>query len=279
MLVEKSKKTEDLEEETETVAESETEETDSESSSSSLTVEEAVRINPLIEAYKTVKSILVALRQNDTDPNSPPLFRTVKWDNGQFTRISNDSSNEEYGVAFPAVFIHYIDVATEEGTSGINYGTATMRIRYVLNRLNNSDEIVELEGLMIYNKIVRAISNGKKNFTSLITEFELTYWDQPESFDDGLQPYWISYSMSYTDYSNYTYQDWVTRYFVFPPYTNHCDQETTGIAWQWSDGAPILWASIDDFVGREYTAEENSEHHNDHKDVTYDEVSGFVTVE
>lgn len=278
MIVPKTKKEDDTEgvvssTEVETTTETETE--SSESESSGLTVEEAVKMNPLIETYKTIKSILVTLRQDENDPNSPPLFRTVKWDNGQFARITNETTNEEYAIAFPAVFIHYIDVASEAGTSGIIYGTATLRIRYVLNRLNNSDEVVELEGLVIYNKIVKAIEANKKNLCALITEFELSYWDQPESFSDGLQPYWISYSMSYTDYSNYTYQDWITKHFVFPPYTNHYDQETDGISWRWQDGKLLVWGEDDGPIGREYSAEENPEHHDDHTDVTYDDVSGF----
>ena len=72
--------------------------------------EEAVRTYALAEAYKAVRSILADIPSNPDDPNSEPLFKTIKMDNGQLARIKGSKLNEEYGIEFPAVFIHFIEV-------------------------------------------------------------------------------------------------------------------------------------------------------------------------
>lgn len=84
-------------------------------------------------------------------------------DNGQLNRIKNSKKNEEYGIAFPAVLIHYIDVYYNQGTSRIAEGRGTMRIHYILNRMNNSDdgEEGELEGMAIYKRIIDAIESKR----------------------------------------------------------------------------------------------------------------------
>ena len=99
MIVEKHKK------ETETI-----EEVVSEiKQSKQLILEESYNVNALAEAYLAVKEILSGIKLNDT-PDSPPLFRTIKLDTGQLTRIKNNKHNQQYALAFPAVFIHFINV-------------------------------------------------------------------------------------------------------------------------------------------------------------------------
>jgi hypothetical protein len=122
-----------------------------------------------------------------------------------------------------------------------------MRIQYVLNRLNNSDAEYELEGYEIFQRINAAINSRKNEFPALLERFQLQYFDQPESFDDGVQPYWIDYEVWFSDYSGYRYKDYVDRYVVMPPFTNHSDQEK----------------------------EFNTENHEDHKKPTFEEVVGF----
>lgn len=220
-----------------------------ESSKKTYTIEEAVEINAMSEAYKAVRSILADIPSDPSNPDSEPLFKTIKIDNGQLDRIKMNTHNNEYGIAFPAVFIHFIDIYYNVGTSKISEGRGTMRIHYVLNRLNNGDdgEEGELEGFAVLKRIVAAIESKKSSFSALITRFQLAYWDQPESFDDGLQPYWIDYSIWFNDYTAYQYKDYVDVYAVSPPYTNFSDQ---------SDAA-------------------NPDHIPDDKSITYDETSGY----
>ena len=190
-------------------------------------IEEAVETNAMIAAYKAVKSILAEIKVDPNNSNSPPLFKTIKLDNGQLNRIKNNKHNKEYSIAFPAVFIHFIDVYYNVGAAKISEGKGVMRIHYVLNRLNNSDDEFESEGLEVYKQIVSAIEQNKSRFPSLVSRFQLQYWDQPLTFDDGLQPYWIDYQIWFNDYTAYRYKDYVDAYVVVPPFTNHSDQNET----------------------------------------------------
>lgn len=187
-------------------------------------IQELVKTNAMIEAYKAVRKILSEIKRNPDDPNSPPLFRTIKLDNGQLSRIKGSKLNTEYGIAFPAVFIHYINVYYNVGTSKISEGKGTMRIHYVLNRLNNSDDEDETEGLRVHDQIVSAIEANKHLFPALVQRFQLEYWDQPLSFDDGLQPYWIDYQIWFQDFTAYQYKDYVDVYITQPPFTQPSDQ-------------------------------------------------------
>lgn len=212
-------------------------------------LQEAIESDAMSQAYEAIREILAAIPKDSNDPNSEPLFKTIKLDNGQLDRIKMNTHNNEYGIAFPAVFIHYVDIYYNVGAAKISEGRGTMRIHYVLNRLNNSDDGVEgeLEGFAVYKKIISAIESNKAKFPPLVNRFQLQYWDQPESFDDGLQPYWIDYQIWFSDYTAYRYKDYVDVYVVQPPYTNFSDQNEIANP----DGRP-----------------------ND-KSITYDETSGF----
>jgi hypothetical protein len=188
------------------------------------TEQEIYEVNALCEVYKAVRSILSDLKSDENDPGSPPLFRTIKINNGQLNRLKNNKWNKEYAIAFPAVFIHFIDVRYLVQQSRIGEGRAVARIQYVLNTLNNSDDERELEGFELFQRINGAIQGRKNEFPALTSRFQLTYWDQLESFDDGLQPYWIDYEVWFSEYSSYRYKDYVERYIVMPPFTDHDDQ-------------------------------------------------------
>lgn len=187
-------------------------------------IQEAVETNAMIGAYKAVREILSSIKKDPNDPESPPFFKTIKLDNGQLTRIKHNEHNNEYGVVFPAVFIHFINVYYNIGTSKIAEGKGTMRIHYVLNRLNNSDDKVECEGMEIYSRIVSAIEEQKSKFPALVSRFQLEYWDQPLSFDDALQPYWIDYQIWFQDYTAYAYKNYQDVYVTIPPFTQPSDQ-------------------------------------------------------
>lgn len=243
MIVSKKKEEEVTEVEETTTTTTEEEELDE--------IQEAVSTNAMIEAYKAVRNILLTITEDPDDPDSPPFFKTIKFDNGQLSRIKLNTYNPEYGIVFPAVFIHYINVYYNVGVSKIADGRGTMRIHYVLNRLNNSDDEVECEGLEIHNRIVAAIESQKSTFPSLVQRFQLEYWDQPLSFDDGLQPYWIDYSIYFQDYTAYQYKNYKDVYVTVPPFTQPSDQNETA----------------------------NPDNLPNFDSPTFDEVSGFVTPE
>lgn len=187
-------------------------------------VKEAVEANAMVEAYKAVRKILESIRKDPKDPDSPPLFKTIKLDNGQLNRIKHNIYNKEYGLVFPAVFIHFININYNVGAANIAEGKGTMRIHYVLNRLNNSDDEVECEGMEVYKRIVSAIESQKSDFPALVSRFQLEYWDQPLTFDDALQPYWIDYQIWFNDYTAYAYKNYEDVYVTVPPFTQPSDQ-------------------------------------------------------
>ena len=98
-----------------------------------------------------------------------------------------------------------------------------MRIRFVLNDLNNSDDIVETHGFRVFQQINDAIQDAKDYEEALNERCNLTYFDMPESLDHGLQPYWIDYEIWFRTSSSFQYRKWVDRYLVMPPFTNHSD--------------------------------------------------------
>ena len=211
---------------------------------------EITQVNPMTQAYNAVREILETIKEDPNDPDSPQYFKTIKIDNGQLSRIKNNKWNKEYSIAFPAIFIHFIDVNFLVGQSNIAEGKGVMRIHYVLNRLNNSDDVVETEIFEMFSRINAAIQGQKMKYPALSRRFQLAYWDQPLSFDDGLQQLWIDYDIWFTDYTAQSDRNYVETHIVIPPFTDHSDQE-----------------------------EENRNGHEDHKDPTFDEQSGFVIPE
>ena len=89
---------------------------------------------------------------------------------------------------------------------------------------NNSDDEVECEGLAVYKRIVDAIESQKAQFPALVQRFQLEYWDQPLTFDDALQPYWIDYQIWFQDFTSYAYKNYVDVYATVPPFTQPSDQ-------------------------------------------------------
>lgn len=185
-----------------------------------VTIEE-VEQNPLEEVYLATRRVLEAI--NDPDNQSQKLFQTIKIDNGQFERIIRNKENTEYAVVFPAVFIRFVNVRFLTSQQRIGEGRATMRVRYILNDLNNSDDIVETRGFRVFHAINDAIQDAKSFETALNERCNLTYWDMLESLDNGVQPYWIDYEIWFRTSSAFQYRNWVERYLVMPPFTDHTD--------------------------------------------------------
>lgn len=128
----------------------------------------------------------------------------------------------EYEVAFPAVFVHFINVRYLVQQQHIGEGRATMRIRFVLNTLNNSDPDRECDPFLVFQRLNIAIQDAKSHEPSLTERCNLTYFDMPET-TNMLQAYWVDYEVYFRESSAWVYRDWIERYIVMPPFTNHSD--------------------------------------------------------
>lgn len=185
------------------------------------TLPEEVPQNALTEMYLAVRRALLTIREREDDPASPPFFKTVAIDNGQFARIILHD-NTEYEVAFPAVFVHYTNVRYLVQQQRIGEGRATMRVRFILNTLNNSDPAAETLPFEVFRRVNQAIQDAKNHEPALNERCQLLYFDMPTS-SNMLQAYWVDYEVWFRETSAWKYRDWVERYLVMPPFTDHGD--------------------------------------------------------
>lgn len=206
---------------------------------------EQVADNPFVNMYEAVRRAILTVREDPDDPLSPPFFQTIAIDNGQFSRLIR-SRNTEFDTAFPAVFIHFINVRYLVQQQRIGEGRATMRVRFILNTLNNGDRERECDPFIVFQRLNVAIQDAKNHEPALNERCNLIYFDMPETVN-MLQAYWIDYEVWFRESSSWKYRDWVERYLVVPPFTNHSD-------------AP----------------EHDEQHHRDHLSPTYREVTGYV---
>ena len=128
----------------------------------------------------------------------------------------------------------------------LGQGRATMRVRFILNTLNNGDRERECDPFIVFQRLNMAIQDAKNREVALNERCNLTYFDMPETVN-MLQAYWVDYEVWFRESSAWKYRDWVERYLVVPPFTNHSD-------------AP----------------NHDEQHHGDHKQPTYRETTGFV---
>lgn len=192
--------------------------------------------NGLIAVYHAVKEILEQVRWDYYDVNSERIFKTVMMNRGQFDRIVRKGANTEYAIAFPACFVEFVNWRYLVQQQRINEGRADMQIKFVMNRLNNQDpdtfnedgtvsEYRETEVEYVAQIINQFIQELKYQYPALSERINLKYIDPLESFQDGLQPCWITYEVWFREESIYATRWLRQTYIVFPPYTNHGDQE------------------------------------------------------
>lgn len=210
-----------------------------------VSVPELTQKNPFAEMYNAVKRAILTICEDPENPLSPPFFKTIAIDNGQFLRIIRDT-NMEMEVAFPAIFVHFVNVRYLVQQQRIGEGRATMRVRFILNTLNNSDFDQECAPFDVFQRINVAIQDAKNHEPALNERCNLTYFDMPIT-TNMLQAYWVDYEVWFRESSAWKYRDWIERYLVMPPFTNHTD-------------AP----------------EYNKDNHGDHSKPTYKQSSEYV---
>lgn len=215
------------------------------SASSDSSIPEQVSENPFVNMYEAVKRAILTIREDPNNPLSLPFFQTIAIDNGQFSRLIRER-NTEFDTAFPAVFVHFINVRYLVQQQRLGEGRATMRIRFILNTLNNGDRERECDPFIVFQRLNTAIQDAKNHEVALNERCNLTYFDMPQTAN-MLQAYWIDYEVWFRESSAWKYRDWIERYLVVPPFTNHSD-------------AP----------------DHDEQHHGDHKRPTYRETTGFV---
>lgn len=188
--------------------------------------QEVIAGNALEDLYLAVAEVLKEMKEDPDNPDSPALFKTVKWNMGQLNRVRGSKLNTEYALAFPACFIHYVNVRWNLGMNKVGQAYAEMRICYVLNRLNTNDDPYQTEGVRVFKRIIETLDdNLADKIGKLTTRFQLSYWDQVESFEKGLQQFWITYEVRCNDYSTFRYKKYKPAYLVAPPFTNFDDMD------------------------------------------------------
>lgn len=179
------------------------------------------------ELYLAIKKILEAIP--DFNDETQPMFKTIKIDKGQFDRIINNVENDELPILFPAIFIHFTNVSYLTSQARIDEGRGTMRVRFVLDRVNDQDEEFETEIFDVAQVINAAIMDAKDAVDEagngiLKEKIAREYFDMPQS-SNQLQPCWVDYSVNFTDSTADKYRKWIERKIITPKFTNFSDIE------------------------------------------------------
>ena len=181
--------------------------------------------NGVIDVLNAMKEILKKVTWEYGVPNSPKIFKTVQIDDGQYERVIRAKGNNEYTMGFPAVFVHFINWHYLTSAKRINEGRAEMRIRFILNRLNPEDDGPDMDIYHVAQRIHQTIQENIENYECLQERCQLSYIDPMESFDNSLQPCWMTYEVWFKETNIWVDRNMKMVNIVFPPYTNHSDQE------------------------------------------------------
>lgn len=177
--------------------------------------------NTMGDVFQAIKRAILTVREDEENPDSPQYFKTIAVDTGQFERIMS-KSNTEYETAFPACFVRFTNVHFLVAQQRIGEGRATLRIRFILNRIDNQHVDWETYPFHIAEKLNQAIQAAKDTEESLQERCNLQYFDMPQS-TNMLQAYWLDYEIYFKITSSYKYNDWIKKKVIVPPFTNHSD--------------------------------------------------------
>ncbi len=131
-----------------------------------VSVPEQEQLNPLAEMYYAVRRAILTIPERSSEPGGEPFFKTVAIDTGQFERLVR-SENTETEIPLPAVFIHYTNVRYLVQQQRIGEGRATMRVRFILNTLNNQDPERECDPFHVFQLVNQAIQDAKNHEPAL----------------------------------------------------------------------------------------------------------------
>lgn len=188
-------------------------------------VPEQIEANGPSDVLQAIKEILREVTWEWGVKDSPKVFKTVEYDDGQYERIIHKKSNMEETLAFPAAFVHFVDVNWLTSAQRFNDGRARLRIRFILNRLDPHNQQHDTDVYYVAERIHQTITLLKNNYECLSKRCNLTYVDPMESFNNSLQPCWMTYEIWFTTVNIWITRNKVLRKIVHPPFTNHSDQD------------------------------------------------------
>ena len=190
-------------------------------------VPEQIASNGPMDVLKAIKAILKTVTWQYGVPDSPQIFKTVQVDDGQYERVINTKGNLEEPIGFPCAFVHFINWHYLVQANRINEGRSELRIRFILNRLNNHDGDNDMEVYYVAERIHQTIVENIPNYPCLQERCQLMYIDPMESFDHGLQPCWMTYEIWFRQENIWITRRKIYKKLVMPPFTNHADQDPT----------------------------------------------------
>lgn len=211
--------------------------------------------NGVIEVLYAIRDILASVTWEYGVADSPKIFKTVQIDDGQYERVINESGNIEETMGFPAAFVHFINWHYLTSAKRFNEGRAEMRIRFIMNRLNNHDHDSygsDVEVYYVANRVHQTIQESIPKYPCLQERCQLVYIDPMEHFHHGLQPCWMTYEVWFKETNIWINRKRTITHIVFPPFANHSDQDPT----------------IENINPHNHT---NADH-----PISYDEKTGFV---
>lgn len=177
--------------------------------------------NTLGDVFQAIKRAILTVKEEEDNMEGPPLFKTIAIDTGQFERIMS-KTNTEYETAFPACFVRFTNVHFLVAQQRIGEGRGTIRIRFILNKLDNQHVNWETYPFYIAERLNKAIQDAKEEEEALQERCNLMYFDMPQS-TNMLQAYWLDYEIYFRITSSYKYANWIKKKVITPPFTNHSD--------------------------------------------------------
>ena len=183
--------------------------------------------NAVMEVMDAIKQILRKVRWEYGVEDSPLIFKTVQRDTGQYNRIVMKEHNKEFTLGFPAAFYHLINWRYLTTAKRINEGRAELRRKFVLNRLNPQDDTHDMDVEYVAERIHETIQEEMQNYPVLQERCQLQYIDPMESFDNSLQPCWMTYEVWFKSGNVWYDRNLIEKHIVMPPFTNHSDQDPT----------------------------------------------------
>ena len=191
----------------------------------SVDVPEQIEANGPMDILNAMKEILRSVTWEYGVANSPKIFRTVQISDGQYERIINSKGNLEEPIGFPCAFVHFINWRYLVQANRINEGRAELRIRFIMNRLNNHDDGYDMDVYYVAERIHQTIQESIDKYECLQERCRLEYVDPMESFDHALQPCWMTYEVWFKQRNVWITRRKTYKKIVFPPFANHADQD------------------------------------------------------